>query len=281
MTTEAAPSIDLDLIHQLCQRSIHRLAPSSPEVVSAADVERMMTIIIRNIASGRAARVMTLSSTPTPQMGDDPVAPLQRYVDRVAFFFIKERQRVDELAAGEEAAWMQLQASLTERAARMLARLPASAAHDAADFAQETCEIIFGQPFPFDVAFDAWATLILRNQILTRRTRSRDASDRNPDLASLDQPGTTRSAPSFSLHELLSDEAHANEFARVEVQEWLLAAIANLPTESQRWVIIGSFFYDWNDDEIAARLAKSRQAVYNLRHRALRYLHKILTATSR
>jgi len=267
VVTEAAPDIDLDLIRELCLRSIHRLASPLPEASSAADVERIMAIVIRNIASGRAARVMATSSaaagfsSPDLLPGDDLVVPLQRYIDRVASFFFQERQRVDGLAAGEEAAWTQLQTTLTERAMHILARLPASAAHDAADFAQETCAIIFEQTFPFDVPFDAWAALILRNQILARRTRSRDPSDRDPDLASLDQP-------------------KMDDFARVEVQEWLLTAIARLPTEPQRQVIIGSYFYEWSDEEIAARLSKTRQAVYNLRHRALCFLKKLLTTTS-
>jgi len=286
VVTEAAPDIDLDLIRELCLRSIHRLASPLPEASSAADVERIMAIVIRNIASGRAARVMATSSaaagfsSPDLLPGDDLVVPLQRYIDRVASFFFQERQRVDGLAAGEEAAWTQLQTTLTERAMHILARLPASAAHDAADFAQETCAIIFEQTFPFDVPFDAWAALILRNQILARRTRSRDPSDRDPDLASLDQPKMAEADPPFSLYDLVSDASKIDDFARVEVQEWLLTAIARLPTEPQRQVIIGSYFYEWSDEEIAARLSKTRQAVYNLRHRALCFLKKLLTTTS-
>ena len=67
-----------------------------------------------------------------------------------------------------------------------------------------------------------------------------------------------------------------NPFERIENQLLLLDAIAQLPSEAQRQVILLSFFYDWESAQIAEALDKTPQAVYNLKHRALRKLREIL-----
>jgi len=147
---------------------------------------------------------------------------------------------------------------------------------EAVDFAQETCEAIFSHPFPYDVSFDAWATLILKNRILWRHTRSRELMDRMPGTLSLDQPNWSGADDNFSLYDLLADPSDGSTFESLEVQERLIQAIARLGSQAQQQVIVDTFLYELTDDEIARRLGKTRQAVYNLRHRALRHLKKIL-----
>lgn len=276
-------------------------------------IRRVAGIVSRNLASGRAQRVMALSGgageqgsrgpstgsgsaeeqgdkgageqgsrgdfSPSPQSLCTEGGSIEVYIDRVIAGYLREHRRVEALAAGDEPAWHELGKLLAGRAYNMLLRLrvpAARAANEAPDFAQQTCEVVFSQPFPYDVSFDAWATLILKNQILQRYTRSQDLIDREPRVLSLDRPSQYKTGDDFSLYHLLADGSGRAAFERVEVQEWLLQAVAQLRSRPQQQVIVDTFFYELSDDEIAGRLGKTRQAVYNLRHRALRRLRQIL-----
>lgn len=237
----------------------------------AALSRRIADIVARNLASGRARRVMN-------------TGPLDAYIQRVIACFLAEHHRLDRLASCDEAAWRRLFEQLAGRAYHMLLRLdvpPPRANVEAGDFAQEACELIFSNVFPYDVVFDAWATVILRRQINKRYKVSRDVMDRYQHRQSLDRPEPDRAATlieGVSLHELLSDKAGdspAAAFESLAVQEWLLQGIAHL-RRTQRQVIMDTFFNGLSDEEIAHRLGRTRQAVYNLRHRALRHLGQIL-----
>ena len=237
-------------------------------------VRHITNVVSQNIASGRAQRAMAGQSP-----GGREELPLETYIDRVVNSYLREHGRVEALAAQDEAAWTELLEQLTGRAYNILLRLqvpPGRARGEAADFAQETCEVIFSHPFPCDVSFDAWATRILKNRILWRYTRSRDLIDREPRILSLDRPGRSETGDDLSLYNLLADESGTSAFERLEVREWLIQAIARLRSQAQQQVIIDTFFYELSDEEIAKRLGKTKQAVYNLRFRALRRLKQIL-----
>lgn len=268
-------------------------------------IERIAGIVSRNLASGRARRVMAASKgaeerggqgdketlpplvSPSPPLLVTPASPhpgtesgrLEGYIDRVIAGYLQEHGRVEALAARDETAWIELHAWLAGRACRMLRRRqvpPARATNEAPDFAQQTCEVLFDKPFPYDVPFDAWSSRILANLIQQHYTRSGDPMDRSPGVTSLDRPDHSATGDDFSLYELLADEAGETVFERSEVQDWLLQAIAGLRSQAQQAVIIDTYFYELSDDEIAGDLGKSRQAIYNLRHRALQYLRQTL-----
>ena len=265
-------------IPQMCERRVS-------QAVTEDDLEQCGTsreefvrhitdIVSRNVASGRAQRVMARQSTE----GREEL-PLETYIDRVVNSYRQEHGRVEALAAQDEAAWTELLDQLTGRAYNILLRFqvpPGRARGEAADFAQATCQVIFNHPFPCDVSFDAWATLILKNRILWRYTRSQDLPDREPRILSLDRPGQSETGDDFSLYDLLTDDSGTSAFESLEVREWLIQAIACLRSRAQQQVIIDGFFYELSDEEIAKRLGKTKQAVYNLRHRALRGLKEIL-----
>jgi RNA polymerase sigma factor (sigma-70 family) len=237
-------------------------------------VRRITDIVSQNVASGRAQRVMAGQSIE----GREEL-PFETYIDRVVNFYLREHSRVEALAARNEVAWTELLEQLAGRAYNILLRLqvpPGRARGEAADFAQAACEVIFSYPFPYDVSFDAWATRLLKNCILWRYTRSQDLIDREPRILSLDRPGGSETDGDFSLYDLLADDSGASAFKRFEVREWLIQAIARLRSRAQQQVIIDTFFYELSDEEIAKRLGKSKQAVYNLRHRALKRLKQIL-----
>lgn len=148
---------------------------------------------------------------------------------------------------------------------------------DAADFAQQACESIINTIFPYDVPFDAWALVILTNHIRQRYLRSRDLIDRNRTVESLDRSDGEDPNPMTSLHELLQDPAADDHFERADLQQQIVNAIARLPSQAQQDVVIYSYLYGWSDEQIAEHMHKTKQAVYNLRHRALPRLRKILS----
>ncbi len=289
-------------ILQVCEHRVSTRATQRDleqhRISREALVECVVRIVSRNLASGRVQRVIRLGQqedTGTGKQGDggdlssapnSPDIPTQidEYADRVIACYLQEHHRVERLAAQHNGEWERLFEQLAIRAYHMLLRMQvpaARAAVESADFAQETCETIFGHPFPYDVSFDAWATRILKNHILRRYTRSRDLIDREPGTMSLDRPGQSEMENGFSLYDLLSDESSASAFERVEVREWLIQTIAHLRSQAQQQVIIYTFFYELSDEEIAQRLGKTRNAVHILRHRALQRLKQILAQTER
>ncbi len=237
----------------------------------AAVIQRLTAIVARNIQSGRAQRVLAATA---PEQID-------QYIDRVIAAFLVEHDRLDRLAAGEADAWARLFQQLAQRAQWLLNRIATSpaTAPEAIEFAQAACEAIFRSTFPCDVSFDAWATLVLKNIIWQRYQRSRDLLDRNSQVESLENASTAEPGAEFSLHELLADP-NSNVFDQPEVREWLLTALDQLSSVTQERVLIELYFNERSIPEVAQRLGRSVQAVYNLKHRALLELKSILTRES-
>jgi RNA polymerase sigma factor (sigma-70 family) len=261
-----------------CQQRVNALV--KPEQLDPAGLSRLQLgqqvtrIVKRNLASGRAQRVMSHDRQREPLTRSQ----LEQYIDRVIGVYLIEHARIERLAAQADAEWNQLQAELTTRARRMLQHWPASVFQpqaEAPDFAQQACETIFNAIFPYDVAFDAWATVILNNHIRQRATRSRDLVDRNPSVVSLDQPTGSQPEQMTALYDLVQDPTADHLFETVELQLQITAAIARLSSPTQQLIILYSFLYGWSDKQLANHLAKTEQAIYNLRHRALRQLRHI------
>lgn len=268
------PASTTSALHQHCDRRVRALV--TPEVAAkhsllhAKLVQRISQIVARNFESGRIRRVIGASEATSTEQ-------LEPYIDRVIAVFLAEHERLERLASAQGDEWSRLFRQLTNRAAAMLTRVrqsPATAA-EAIDFAQAACEAIFHHTFPYDVSFDAWATLILKNFVLQRYTRSRDLLDRNPEVASLDDSQMLAVGEGFSLHDLLADPSAA-VFERRDVQDWLLQAITSLASQAQQQVIVALYFDNRTEAEVAHHLGRSIQAVYNLKHRALRQLKEIL-----
>ena len=202
---------------------------------------------------------------------------VRAYVDRVIEQAHEEFERVIALEEKDSAAWTQLQTLLTHRAAAIIrqSRPTADIFADAAEFAQQACLVIYHTTYPCDVAFDAWATIILKNIIFERYARSPDALDRNVHPDSLDAP-VSHDETGLTLAELIPNSQLLAPFAQVEDRMVLLEAIDQLQSRAQRKVIIAAFLEEQDDAQIARRLHKTKQAVYNLRDRALAKLYEIL-----
>ncbi len=231
-----------------------------------------MQILQENLNRGRFKRFANRRSPSDP-------ATLSDYIDHILCNIAREYSRIAALEKGDTEAWQQLRDYLAHRALRRLQRFRNGPEIDteAFDFAHDVCLIVFGEPYPFDVAFDAWTTVILNRLILARYNRSTDALDR----PALPQPidgspaidGDGETAPG----DLLIDGQSLALFEKVENQSVILGAINRLQSLTQRRVIRYTYFQELDDAQIAKRLGKSKQAVYNLRKRALGRLKEILT----
>jgi RNA polymerase sigma factor (sigma-70 family) len=233
--------------------------------------EAVCRILQKNLTSGRWQRVTgeEVDSTPIPTNGH-----LEKYAVRIATYYWKQDGKARALLHHDSEAWEELRELLSERAFYMLlkrASLPATiAANLAQDYAHEACKKILTNHYPWDVPFDAWATRILYNCILAGLNRSKDLMDR----------GIRVDEGWFDVTEQnLSSQEH-NPFKNKDDQILLADAIAKIPSETQRQVILLEFFEGWSAERIAGSLGKTPQAVYNLKSRALVNLRRILKDVS-
>ncbi len=276
----------------MCQASVDAYLASAGADVDGIDLhQHVIEIVARNVASGRVGRVMraqgdaTASAPKAPATDttaeDAPPRPaalseaatqtdddqrLTSYIERVIKFYLQEHHRIEQLAAQDERAWNALYDELVRRAGNLVRSLDPSSVHgqgEIDDFAQQACQAIFTHPFPFDVSFDPWAALILRNVVLQRYRKSSDAMDHFSSELDPERP--------------VGAESNLADFKRVETREQLLQAIARLRSTAQQQVIIDLFLYGLSEAEVAQKLGKTENAVRILQHRALRHLKKILT----
>ncbi len=270
------------IIQSLCQKLIEQL--TGPEIFAThglsitALVDRIAAIVTRNQTLNRVKRVTHYSSPHLPV--EETV--LAVYITKVIKIYLQEHQRVEQLGNGHEEAWAAVINILMPRAVYALERgLPAGTpvTAEAVELVQDACAIIYSSAFPYDVPFVAWILKILNNLVLKKFTRSRDLIDRRPAaITSFDYVRQLDSDGSASLYDFIADEAGSIPFERIEQHEWLISAIDNLRSQPQQQVIVLSYFHHLSDDEIAAVLEKSKNAVQILRHRALQNLKIILEA---
>ncbi len=258
-----------DSLRALCRRRIAACRDVADLPVQFE--ERVTQLVSANIATGRFERFTAGDSRRSATV-------LAEYVDAAIYHARRESARVSALERGDETAWNQLRDLLIRRADRMVRQFHQSdAVHATAlDFAQQTCLVIFDQRYPFDVSLDAWAVTILKNIVLEHFTRSSDVL-RHPNTPdSLDRPVDGESGAPTALGDFIPDARARVPFDRIDDQTLLIDALNRLNSQAQQQVILWTFLDELDDDEIARRLGKSKQAVYNLRQRALRRLEKIV-----
>lgn len=261
------------VVHALCRKRIEKTKHTSTD--PARFERRIIRSVEQNLASGRFQRLASNRSRTHP-------LKLEKYIDQVIVCACEEETRLEALEHGDATAWEQLRILLTRRAMVIIHqwRPHADILGDAADFAQQTCLIIYHKIYPCDVAFEAWATTILRHNISERYNRSRDALDRDSHPDSLDN-SSAHDETGSTLSELLANDQSLAPFEKVENQMVLFDAIDQLRSPAQRYVIIATYLDEKDDAEIARYLGKTKQAVYNLRDRALAKLNEILRDPTR
>ncbi len=264
-------SVDADKLRAVCRA---RLAALSKANGKPLPDRWLRQVVHENIARGRFERLASSQSTRHP-------LSLADYVDRVIANSV-ERARVSALERGDAAAWTQLRDFLARRAFRAVQRFrnageAITAAHD---FANDACLILFEERYPFDVSFDAWAATILKNLILAKYTRSTDALDRRGPPESLDAPRVSDQGAISTLGDFLSDGHALMPFEKIEDQSALRDLVSQLHSRTQQQVLLLTYIDGLDDAEIARRLGRSKQAVYNLRNRAIAKLKANVTKTT-
>lgn len=261
--------------------------------LTSQEYSRVCAILVRNLTSRRALRVMghyagqlksegmgaaQATSSTGPGALPCPTECWMQYQLRVIRTFEAERSRYDALFAGDANAWETLTRQLTHAAQRMLLHNGFGslyAREQAAEMSQQTCEHIVAAPYPWDISFDLWSHTIMRNIFLQRYTRSHDLMDRvmlKGDPLELDEVSewTALDAPADPY-----DCTAGGASAYPDASE-LIEAIEQMQSRQRRAVILYTYYEELSDEEIAQEIGKSRNAVQTLRHRALRQLRTLL-----
>jgi RNA polymerase sigma factor (sigma-70 family) len=268
------PNPETASIRTLCLRQIAAANGSSDLPDSFED--RVVRSVESNLAAGRFQRFCLRGNNPRPPT-------LVDYVDRVIYHARREYARVQALERRDDLEWDRLWQSLFRRASRTVQhfRRGEESQAEARDFAQQACEVIYHKRYPFDVSFDVWTATVLKNLVLAHYTRSRDVLSQPWPPFSLDQPKPALEDSALPLGEMLPHPQGLAEFERTENKMVLIDAIKQLRSKAQKEVIVGTFLEERSDEQIARQIGKSKQAVYNLRLRALARLKEILAEPTR
>lgn len=239
--------------------AVRNYLAGSNDVLDTEYIDHLTRITRHNLASGRAGRVM----------GQEDEPGIESYVSRVAAVYRREYDQIVRLAAGDHEAWRAVFRQLSRLAYRLLVKYgwsEGSAVEEAQDFAQTACGIIDNTPFTFDAPFDAWAALIVKNAV-RQKARAGEPLYHPERTSALEQTGQRDDDEPPETWR--PDESAEHEFARVEWQDWMVWVTRHLHSPAQRQVLLETLLEEYDDEEIARRLGRSRNAVQILRHRAL------------
>lgn len=246
--------------------SVHKGGTTASD--STVLAERLACIVSSNRARGRVPH----DAPPATRSG----VP-DGYIDEVLFFLNEEGERLNALRTGDEATWRDVLALSTLRAYGYLLRAglgPGQARQLADDFAQKTAVTLWEQAlesYPYDTHFDAWVSRIVAYEVSQWRRSGKEKREQH--AISLDAIPTER-LPG-PLYEALPDRRAVRALDDAETRLMLEEALTELPTDEQRQTVLRQLAGQTNK-EIAESLGRTPQAVYNLRHRALRTLRHIL-----
>lgn len=233
----------------------------------AANVARR---VLHNLGTGRVQKRYKVARESWP------VRPVMaQYIELVLHYYHTTSALLGGLERGDDWAWDELYVRLRNAAGRALARaegLDGRRTDAADDYASMACLLVHGNTYPCDVAFYAWAHVILAN-CMRRAGRSRDLVLRTPQrVSSLDDAFRVRGW--HSRHETLEDGRWLAGLEQAENRDELLRMMARALTARERSVIAATFFYELADAEIARVHGTTAAYVQVIRHRALRRLRR-------
>lgn len=236
-----------EALNGLSQTEYGSLLPSIRQIVS------------NNVANGRAQKFLKTDGTYS----------IADYVQRVAQTIKGEIEELQRLSAKDETAWASLHRKLRTQAYLKLLRMGVDhheAYQRANDFAQDACLDVLKASYPADVPHTAWAQRILYNQILQELWRKPDTLDIRAAIFSL-QDGEELIDPYVE---------EMDETADRQVNRKLIESVLNqLPSEAQR-TVLHLDLEGCPDEDIAAQIGRTVQAVYNLRRRAMQNIRRLL-----
>lgn len=226
----------------------------SPAAGVAGQIE---AIIKRNISSGRFQRVCDFRRR---------MLTIEEYTGLVSTYYAENYPLVSGLEQGEPEAWTRLSKRLFRAAYALL--LQRNWGHEQAyvraqEATQEACLSIYCRVYPYDCPFDAWIFTILRHHVFRSHHRPRNPLDLPEAINPLDK-----------LPQKTTVSKEVDDF---EPSERLLQALGRLRSTAQQQVIDYLFFQGLSPEEVAQKLGKTTQAIYNLKGRAVARLAELLT----
>lgn len=203
----------------------------------------------------------------------------QAYVERVGERYQRLSPYLHCLQEDKDKeAWAELMEKLQLWSYNLLGRMtfPSTAVRHrrSMDLATDAAMEILGAHFPYDVDFEPWAYVVVRN-ISYRYMTSRNGSSVPPEVL------VNLEAYDGWLQNLVDERAEERIYAGEEAVTWeeiraaLSEAIDELPP-SEREVIDLLYFGGASFEEIAERTGKKANALYQYHFRALQKLHDAL-----
>ena len=202
------------------------------------------------------------------------------YVERVAERYEQWSDYVRALQEEKEReAWEEALEKFQRWSYHLLGRLdfPSNAVRyrESVDLATDAAVEVMGAHFPYDVDFDPWAYVLVRN-IFYRHMRDRLNGSRVPEeqLVNLE-------AWDGWLRNLADEGAEARIYegeekaARERERERLVAAVDELPPSEKEFILL-YYFEGLSFGEIAERTGKSANALYQYHFRGLKRLRDAL-----
>lgn len=268
MSKPSAGETDFDTLVIQCLRRIRASAHAfdeDPETLA----QRVAGIVRDNVARGRVPR----KPAPHPQTG----VP-DSYIDEVLGFIHTEGDTLHALRERDEAAWLRVMELLCVRAYTYLMRggMEGAQARQLAEDLAQACSVTLWEQalerFPYDTQFEAWVSRIAAYEVSQWRRSGKE--QREQRAISLD--GVPDSNVQQTLYEVLPDLGASRALDEAEARMTLAGALEQLASEEQRQTVLRQLRGE-SDEEIASALGRSKQAIYNLRYRALRALRRILS----
>lgn len=256
-------------LEDLCRRRITRFIRNTQHGAAVLPLNSAVNEILPIVSENLAKRFKRHQK----YMPGNRQLTLSQYLDRVINYWFSQNQRVRALHERDETEWWTLFRDLELFAANKLFALGRTDQMAAADYANQTCEIILQSRYPFDVPFDAWARTILLHLIVQDK-RSSDGLDRQ--IISLDDTGVDSEQADSDIHYSLADSRSAELFQKVEDRDQIISILKRLRSPTQQQVILMYYFDGASDGEIARQLGTKVSNVHLLRHRALQRMYQNL-----
>ena len=225
------------------------------------ELAEIKSILYSNLARGRVKKFTKQNSI-----------ELRDYVLRVAGYFEDYHDQVRSIQVDKSnEKWVSFKRKLDFWAFRFLCKKGFSSSRNtfklARDYATEAAITIMKAHFPYDIGFDSWAYVLLRNVCLQQFEKANKKSkvpnhllvELNEDLWQIADPDAGEVEKSTGRQQQIED------------------AIGMISTERMRQVIRLYYFEGLSYQEIADRWGKTINSVYKAHFDALQDLRKILT----
>lgn len=253
--------METETLQQAVERALHLLAEQRGK-----ELERAVSpIVFTSLSKGRIQTFLERQDYSPADYVRHVADHYEQWHDHVHAVQVEKRSDV----------WQPLYEQLQQWAFRLLPRMGYPAYVDRDDHRQQAyaCAakaalVLIDAYFPYDVDFEAWAYVLLRN--VARKHMERDVK---PRLEAQKKEVELDAWDSWQQN--LFDPAGEKGQRLIELRIDLLRMVAQLTTEDRRQFILLYYFEEQPFKQIAAQMNKSPNALYKLHSDALENLRKI------